>query len=157
MTDLQAVRERVAEMKAKSDACSPGWIFDGERSVNLAKPTRPDWGTLLLYKSTDGYDDTCACSPEELDFIAASRTAVPALLELVLALLEEREAMRDLPAMALGMLIGWSAGARAAMANGHDELERFINREYSVIPKSQAAQSAADAALQRFIEGGTVI
>lgn len=72
--------EQVKEILERVEQCAPGpWLYDGDNSVELACPVRPDWGKLMLYTSESGADDTAALSKEELAFIAAARTDVPKL------------------------------------------------------------------------------
>jgi hypothetical protein len=87
-------RPDIDAIEARVNKCAPGpWIFDGDRQVDLARPTRPDWGTLMLYKSESGYDDMCSCDADELAFIAAARTDVPALIAYIRHL---ESGMRDI-------------------------------------------------------------
>lgn len=52
---------------------------------------------------------------------------------------EEYELFTDLMHAYTGMVIAYSSGAREAMQNGPDELERFLRHEYSLIYKVRDA------------------
>lgn len=139
---------RLEVIKARCEAATPGEWIVSKYNVTAYHESLED-GYRIIVRDPDDEGPT----HEDKEFIAAAHNLdIPALVRLIEALLAEREAMRDLPAMAMGMVVGWSPGAKEAMAHGPEELSRFVEREYSCIPKARAMQDAATEALREFEE-----
>jgi len=85
--NIEAVRKRLAEIRERAEKATPGewrlsgcdWIWSRPGSVEIG----------IMNCTTPSSESKCL---ENGQFIAASRTDVPALLALVEALLAEREA-----------------------------------------------------------------
>lgn len=66
-------REELKRLRALADAATPGpWVFKASGDSLRFSMRRPPGGTIAVALTAE---------PEDVDFIAAARTALPALLD----------------------------------------------------------------------------
>jgi hypothetical protein len=110
----------IAGLRAKCDAATPGpWTCGGVFSPGTSNETRQVWGPRRDKDHQSGPVVVQPTKRADAEAIAELRTSAPALLDLVEALLEEREAITqalDDPSPGWNVLVSKRDAVTAALA-----------------------------------------